>query len=168
MGGAVMGTTTATDLARALNPVLLAETAGYTLDDWQRDVLHTKPRRLLLNTSRQTGKSFVASLLAVHQAVYEPGSLAVVCAVAQRQAMETIRVCRDIYAALGRPVPAESENQLSLELSNGRRILSIPSSEETVRGLSKGSLLILDEASRIRDAFSGAAFPIVAERNCTL
>ncbi len=46
---------TATDLARALNPVLLAEAAGYVLDDWQRDVLHTKPRRLLLNTSRQTG-----------------------------------------------------------------------------------------------------------------
>src|SRR5258706_2181108 len=113
---------TATDLARALNPVLLAQAAGYVLDDWQRDVLHTKPRRLLLNTSRQTGKSLVASLLAVHQAVYQEGSLAVVCAVAQRQASEMIRVCRDVYAALGRPVAAGSENKLSFELSNGRRV----------------------------------------------
>src|SRR5258708_28587382 len=106
--------------------------------------------------------------MAVHQAVYEPGNIAVVCAVAQRQAMETIRVCRDIYAALGRPVPAESENKLSLELSNGSRILSIPSSEETVRGLSNVSLLILDEASRIPDAFYGAVMPFVAVSNGTL
>jgi len=116
----------------------------------------------------QTGKSFVASVLAMHQAVYQPGSLVVVCAVAQRQAVEMVRMCRDIYAALGRPVNAASENKLSLELSNGSRILSIPSSEETVRGLSGVRLLVLDEASRIPDAFYGAVMPFLATSNGTL
>jgi terminase large subunit-like protein len=152
-----------TDAAMLLDPTLLAARAGFTaLDDWQQEVLRTLPPRLLLNTSRQTGKSFVAALLAVHQAIYAPGSLAVVVAVAQRQAAETIRVCRDIYAALDRPVPAESENKLSLELDNRSRILSVPSTEATIRGLSKVGLLILDEASRIPDVLYGAVLPFLA------
>ena len=72
----------ASDWVLALDAVRFAEAAGYVLDPWQRDVLDAKPRRLLLNYSRQVGKSLCASLLAVHQAVYEEGSLAVVCAVA--------------------------------------------------------------------------------------
>jgi hypothetical protein len=152
-----------TDWRLALDPVRLAAAAGFVdLDDWQREVLRELPRRLLLNTSRQTGKSLVAALLAVHQALYEPGSLAVVVAVAQRQAAETIRVCRDIYAALDRPIAASSENVLSLELENRSRILSIPSTEATVRGLSRVGLLILDEASRIPDALYGAVLPFLA------
>jgi hypothetical protein len=76
--------------------------------------------------------------------------------------METIRICRDLYATLGRPVPAESENKLSLELENGSRILSIPSTEATVRGLSSVRLLVLDESSRIPDSFYGAVLPFLA------
>jgi hypothetical protein len=159
----------AADLAYGLDPVLLARAAGYAdLDRWQCEVLQARPRRLLLNTARQTGKSLVASILAVHQALYEPRSLAVVCAVAQRQAAEMVRTCRDLYAALGRPEPAVSENKLSLELENGSRILSIPSSEETVRGLSSVRLLVLDEASRIPDSFYGAVLPFLAVSNGSL
>jgi len=153
---------TAADLALALNPALLAERAGYVLDDWQKEVLYAKPRRLLLNTGRQVGKTLCVALLATHQMVYEPGSLTVVGAVAQRQAAELVRTCRAIYGALGRPVPAESENKLSLELENGSRVLSIPATEATVRGLSGVRLLVLDEASRIPDAFFGAVLPFLA------
>jgi hypothetical protein len=151
-----------TDGAVLLDPVLLARAAGFELDDWQARVLRTLPRRLLLNCSRQAGKSLCASLLAVYQAIYEPGSLTVVVAVAQRQAAETIRVCRDIYAALDRPEPTEAENKLSLELANGSRILSVPSTEATIRGLSKVGLLVLDEASRIPDALYAAVLPFLA------
>jgi hypothetical protein len=151
------------DLMQGLDASVLARAAGFAdLDPWQAEVLQEMPRRLLLNTSRQTGKSFCASALATRSAIYAPGSLSVVVAVAQRQAMETIRICRDLYGALGRPVPAESENKLSLELSNGSRILSIPSTEETVRGLSSVALLILDEASRIPDALYSAVLPFLA------
>jgi len=163
-----ISTTLVDDLLLGLDAVRFAQAAGYSLDPWQRDVLDAQPRRLLLNCSRQTGKSFVASVLALHHALYEPLSLVVVCAVAQRQAVEMIRQCRDIYAALGRPVDAASENKLSLELSNGSRILSIPSSEETVRGLSGVRLLILDEAARIPDTFYGAVMPFLAVSNGAL
>src|SRR5260221_4134945 len=135
------------DLMLGLDAVQLAAAAGYALDDWQKEVLDAKPRRLLLNTGRQVGKTLCVAFLAVHQAIYEPGSLTVVGAVAQRQAAELVRTCRAIYVALGRPVPAESENKLSLELESGSRVLSIPATEATVRGLSGVRLLVLDEAS---------------------
>jgi hypothetical protein len=143
---------TACDLALALDGARFAERAGYVLDDWQARVLRQMPSRLLLNCSRQAGKTLVAALLSVHAAIYEPGAFVVAVAVAQRQSMELIRACRDIYGRLGRPVPAESENKLSLELDNGSRILSIPATEATVRGLSAVRLLIVDEAARVPDA----------------
>jgi len=159
-------TSVAGDWALGCDAVRLAERAGFpALDDWQQEVLRALPRRLLLNCSRQVGKSLCASLLAVHQAIYETGSLAVIVAVAQRQAAETIRVCRDLYAALDRPVEANSENKLSLELSNGSRILSVPSTEATIRGLSSVGLLVLDEASRIPDALYAAVLPFLAVSN---
>ena len=54
------------DLGRALDPVLLAIDAGITPDDWQAEVLRLQPRRTLLLCARQTGKSTVSALLALH------------------------------------------------------------------------------------------------------
>jgi hypothetical protein len=142
--------------------VAFATQAGMVPDPWQADLLNSNADRILLNCSRQVGKTAVIALLGLHQALFEPGSLVVIVAVAQRQAMEMIRSCRDFFAALGRPIRAESENKLSLELGNGSRILSIPSTEATIRGLSKVRLLVLDEASRIPDALYAAVLPFLA------
>jgi hypothetical protein len=142
--------------------VAFAIAAGLTPDAWQADLLRADTDRILLNCSRQVGKSAIVAALGLHQALFEPGSLVVVVAVAQRQAKEMIRYCRDLYAMLGRPIRAESENMLSLELGNGSRILSIPSTEATIRGLSKVRLLVLDEASRIPDALYAAVLPFLA------
>jgi hypothetical protein len=68
------------DLALALDGVAFAHAAGYVLDDWQAEILRAMPRRLLLVCSRQSGKTLVAALLAMHQAVYAPGSLTVAVA----------------------------------------------------------------------------------------
>jgi hypothetical protein len=158
-----------TDTALALKPALMAARAGYPdLDPWQLEVLRARPRRLLLNACRQSGKTLCAGLLATHQALYLPGSFTVCIAVAQRQAAELVRVCRTIYSNLGAPVPAESENKLSLELSNGSRILAVPSTESTIRGLSKVSLLVLDEAARMPDPLFAAVTPFLAISNGSL
>lgn len=70
----------AQDLAGALDPVLLCERIGMVPDEWQADVLRSRERRIALAIGRQVGKSTVASILAVHQAVYVPGSLVLAAA----------------------------------------------------------------------------------------
>jgi hypothetical protein len=51
---------------------------------------------------------------------------------------------------------------LRLELVNGSRIISLPGTEETIRGYSGGALLVIDEASRVRDDLYRSVRPMVA------
>lgn len=151
-----------TDLAMALDPVVMARAAGIEPDEWQCRFLRSQSGRLLLNCSRQVGKSTVTGALAVHTALYEPGSLILLLSPSLRQSQELFRKCLDVYRAIDRPVPAEAENALSLELENGSRIVSLPGKEETIRGMSGVRLLIIDEASRVPDALYKSVRPMLA------
>jgi hypothetical protein len=106
----------ALDLACSLDPVILAEQAGITPDPWQCDVLRCSAARMLLLCSRQAGKSTITSILAVHTALYEPGSLVLLLSPTLRQSGELFKKCAGVYQALGRPVPSDSESALQLEL----------------------------------------------------
>ena len=83
----------ATELARALDPVLLARAAGKEPDPWQATVLRSASPRLLLNCCRQSGKSTTTATLAVHTALYEPEALVLLLAPSQRQSVELFRKC---------------------------------------------------------------------------
>ena len=66
------------------DPIAWAERiAGLTLDPWQRDVLLSVSPRLLLNATRQSGKSTVAALKAAWTVLQ--GGLAVVVSPSLRQ-----------------------------------------------------------------------------------
>jgi len=151
------------DLAVALDPVRLMAKAGMVADPWQRSVLRTGAQQVIMLASRQSGKSSVSSVLAIHQAVYQPDSLVLVLSPSLRQSQELYRKTRAIYAALGGEVPKPAEESaLRLELSNGSRVISLPGKESTVRGFSGASLLLVDEASRVPDALYMAIRPMVA------
>ena len=56
--------------------VEFAAAAGLpNLDPWQEKLLRSDSSRILLNCSRQSGKSTMAGLLALHRALYYPGAL---------------------------------------------------------------------------------------------
>ena len=152
----------ASDLARALDPVLLAEQAGISPDPWQVEVLRSTAPRMLLNASRQSGKSTITSLLAIHTAMYEPGALILMLSKAERQSGELFRKCMTAYNALRRPVAAKSEGALHLELTNGSRIIALPGKEETIRSFSAVRLLLIDEAAKVPDDLYHAVRPMLA------
>lgn len=152
----------AMDLAMSLDPVLLAEKAGIQPDPWQADLLRSNDRQLILLCSRQSGKSTVSSFMALHTALYEPRSLVLLLSPSQRQSQELYRKVKDAYEALGRPVPATKETELTLTLANGSRIVSLPGKEGTIRGFSGVALLIVDEASRVPDELYQAVRPMLA------
>jgi Terminase large subunit, T4likevirus-type, N-terminal len=130
-------------------------------DPWQAEVLRSGAGRILLNCSRQSGKSTVAGLLALHKALYVPHSTTLLVSPGQRQSQELYLKARGMYRRLGRPVQAEAENQMSLSLENGSRIISLPGNESTVRTYT-ADLLIVDEASRVRDDDYAAYSPMLA------
>ena len=135
----------------ALDPSAILAARGLAPDPWQRDFLFARDRQILLNCSRQSGKSTVVSALALHAALFTPGGLVLLLSPSQRQSAEIFRKVHDAYEALKRPIPAVYESQLRLELANGARVLCLPGREETIRSFGGVSLLVLDEAARIRD-----------------
>lgn len=150
------------DLACALDPVIFARFAGIKPDRWQGDVLRSGNQRTLLNCSRQSGKSTVAAIIALHRATYHPGSLVLLLSPGLRQSGELFRKVAESYQAIGESVPSIAETTQKLELSNTSRIVSLPGSERTVRGFSGVDLLIIDEASRVDDSLYLAVRPMLA------
>jgi hypothetical protein len=63
---------------------------GLESDPWQLRLLRSSSSRTLLNCSRQSGKSTMAAVLALHKALVEPGSLVLILAPAERQAKELL------------------------------------------------------------------------------
>jgi hypothetical protein len=152
----------ALDLAAVLDPVRFAERCGITPDPWQARVLRSTSPRILLNCSRQSGKSTMAAVLAVHQALYAPGSLVLCLSPTLRQSGELFKKALSIYRAAGKPVQPESETALTLTLDNGSRIVSLPGKEGTVRGYSAVDLLVCDEAAWIPGDLYAALRPMLA------
>ena len=152
----------ASDLARALDPAVFAASLGIVPDGWQAAVLRSGAKRTLLLCCRQSGKSTISAVAAVHRAVYRPNSLVLLVSPSLRQSSELFRKATALLR-LVEPAPARIEdNRLSLELANGSRIVSLPGSEATVRGFSGASLIIEDEAARVDDALYEAVRPMLA------
>jgi Terminase large subunit, T4likevirus-type, N-terminal len=132
------------------------------LDPWQRRLLRSEAPRILLNCSRQSGKSTMAGVVALHRALTSPESLVLILAPAERQAKELFSKVAEAYRALGHPVPADTYRKLGVGLANGSRIEALPGTEKTIRGFSGVDLLIVDEASRVADELYYAVRPMLA------
>jgi len=150
------------DLRLALDPVAFAQKVGIVPDGWQGNFLRSSAERVLLNCSRQSGKSTMSAVIALHRALYHPGSLVLCLAPALRQSQELFAKVASLYRDLGRPVAPQGERKLSLELENGSRIITLPGSEKTIRGYSGAALLLVDEASRVEDGLYYAIRPMLA------
>jgi hypothetical protein len=158
--------TTLTDLLTlALDPSRLFQAQGMTPDPWQTQVLLCPSKHILLNCSRGAGKSRVTSVLALHTALFHPGSLTLLISRSLRQSKELLRYIKQAYRAIGKPLPATRSSDTHLELSTGSRILALPGKEETIRTFQGVNLLILDEASRIPDMLYGSVRPMVGTAN---
>jgi hypothetical protein len=150
------------DLRLGVDRVAFAEALGLELDNWQAGLLASSSSRTLLNCCRQSGKSTMAAIIALHRALYFPGSLVLCLAPALRQAQELFTKLAEFYAVLGEPMKRYGERRLSLELTNGSRVVALPGSERTIRGYSGAAILLVDEAARVEDALYYAIRPMLS------
>src|SRR5229473_3233474 len=118
-----------TALTLALDPARLLAARGLPPDPWQRELLLAHDRQVLLNCSRQSGKSTVVAALALHTLLFTPKSLVLLLSPSLRQSAEIFRKVLDGYQALDRPLRALRQTALQLELVNGSRVVSLPGRE---------------------------------------
>src|ERR1035438_5310064 len=144
------------------------EKLGFAPDAAQERALTTRSQRVVLNCTRQWGKSTVTAAKAVHQAYTVAGSLTLVVSPSSRQTGEFLRKAEEFVRRLKLAVKGDGDNEMSLWLPNRSRIVGVPGSESTVRGFSAVSLLLVDEAARVDDDMYLAVRPMLAVSNGTL
>lgn len=130
------------------------------LDVEQQEILAPANRRVILCCHRQYGKSSIASLLCFHQALFHDRSLCLLVSPSLRQSSENFRKVSDALDYLSPKPELEEDNKLTLQFSNGSRIISLPGSQKTVRGFTAPDLIFIDEASEAADELFTALFPM--------
>jgi hypothetical protein len=155
----------ARDFRRALDPTAIARDVGLdSLDDWQAQLIDSPPRRLMACCGRQVGKSTAAAICALNTAIYTPGAISP----SLRQSVELFRTLHDLWSKLPGHPSADRESLSYLELANTSRIISLPGSERTVRGIAAVDLVVIDEAARVDDELLSAVRPMLAVSNGSL
>ena len=86
------------------DPGRIFRAAGMEPDPWQRDLLSSPAARLLVLCTRQAGKSETAAALALHTALFQPGSLTLLVSPSLRRSVELFRKVLHLHRALGRPL----------------------------------------------------------------
>jgi len=141
------------DLERKLDPsIRLAHWIGHEPDEWQVEAFNTRAPEVALRVGRQAGKTSVLAARAVEE-LHIPESLTICVAPAERQAKI---IAREIGRQLQRTELVITRSTLTeLEMSNGARVVALPSTSDTIRGYPSVSLIILDEAAFLQGEGGG-------------
>jgi hypothetical protein len=152
------------DVAYQIDPALwVHEVLGVQPAAWQAEFLRApQGSSILALTARQVGKTTTAALAMTHTALHVPNSLSVVTCPAQRQSAEAVRRVKDNVVKVGAKL--KSDNVYGLELENGSRVLALPGSDDSVRGLTVDGWIIADEAARLGNDLIAAVRPMRARQ----
>ena len=152
--------TTVREAAYRVDPALwMHEVLGITPHDWQKTFLRA-PRgaSIAVLTARQVGKTTAAAVGMAHSAMFMPGSLSVIACPAQNQSAEALRKVREMVLKAGAELT--TDNVFKLEIANGSRVLALPGTQDSIRGLTVDAWIVADEAAQLDPAIMAALHPM--------
>jgi terminase large subunit-like protein len=152
------------EIAYRVDPVTwVKEVLKLTPTPWQEAFLRAPlGASILALSARQAGKTTTAAWAVAHAMIFTPGSLSVIACPAQRQSAEAVRRVREAILAVGAKL--KSDNVYGLELENGSRVLALPGTDDSIRGLTVDGWIIADEAARLPEDLFAALRPMRARR----
>lgn len=155
---------TTTELAYRIDPALWVENViGIPPAAWQAEFLRAaRGASIAVLTARQVGKTTAAGWAIAHFMMHHPHGLSVVVCPAQRQSAEGVRRIKDTLLKAGGKLT--TDNVYGLELENGARVLALPGSDDSIRGLTVDGWIIADEAARLSPELIAAVRPMRARK----
>jgi hypothetical protein len=152
------------EIAYRIDPVLwVRDILEMTPTPWQETFLRApQGASILALTARQVGKTTAAAWAIAHSMLFTAGSLSVIACPAQRQSAEAVRRVREALIKAGSELV--SDNVFGLELKNGSRVLALPGSDNSIRGLTVDGWIVADEAARLPSDLIAALRPMRARR----
>lgn len=157
------------ELRWALSPVdWVQDEIGIELDAWQKTVMTTDAKRIILNCCRQAGKDEVIVCKSLHNFVFKKDFFTVVGSIKFDLSKEMIKRIKRYYDKLDFAPPLVSENLTTLESDIGSRILAISGDQEKNRGLASVNYLVLNEAGLCSEDLLASTVPYVANVDGTI
>lgn len=158
------------DLVYTLSPIRYIQSLGFKPFEWQRAIIESPAKRKHINGARQAGKSTIISSLPCHRARFYPGSLSIILAATEKQAVEDMERVKDFMSRDPNYPEIVRDSDSLVELSNKSRILVVPATEKAARGYSSPDIIMLDEDSRIEDVVykSGVRPMLTDNEKCML
>jgi hypothetical protein len=136
---------------------------GIQPDPNQQWLLTGPHHRLIVNCSRQWGKSTITAAKVLHTALTRPEILVLVTSRTARQSGLFINKVAAFARRLGIRPRRDPASPISVLLPNQSSIVGLPgSSGENIRGFSSAALLVIDEAARVSDDLYYTARPSLA------
>jgi hypothetical protein len=117
-------------------------------DPWQADFIRCTDQQVIVNVSRQAGKTTTAAAKVLHRALFYPGSTILLVAPAVSQASEFRVRLEDHMRLLEIEPSVREDNRRALVYKNQSRIIVIAADKDTVRGYTP-AMVIEDEAARV-------------------
>jgi len=152
------------EVAYQIDPALwVVEVLGVEPTAWQAQFLRAPlGASIIALTARQVGKTTVAAWAITHHMLFTPGGLSVIACPAQRQSAEAVRRVRENLTKIGAEL--KSVHVYGIELTNGSRVLALPGSDDSIRGLTVDGWIVADEAARLSNDLISALRPMRARR----
>ncbi|MCO5350414.1 MAG: terminase family protein [Bryobacteraceae bacterium] len=139
----------------------VAQNLAFQPDPVQTEILDHPAHRLLLNCTRQWGKTTVCAAKALHFALNHPASTTLVAANCARQSETFLAKIHSFLQLLHIPRTPVPGRPASLLLPNRAQIFSLPGHADGIRGFT-ADLLIFDEAARVPHPLFAALTPSLA------
>jgi hypothetical protein len=152
------------DVAYQVDPALwVRQVLGVEPANWQEQFLRApKGASIITLTARQVGKTTAAAWAVAHSMLYTPGGLSVIACPSQRQSAEAVRRIREILISVD--AGFRTDNVYALELKNRSRVLALPGSDDSIRGLTVDGWIVADEAAQLSNDLIAALSPMRARR----
>lgn len=151
----------------ALDPDPVAWAASrlnLTLDPYQNRILACTAHSVLLCCGRQTGKTTLAAIKALHSALHTSRAHVVIISRTLRQSAHVLRQVYEFASYLNCPLRSDRTAGLAFVFENGSRIVALPNNPAAVRGAAGVDLLIVDEAAFIQEETFSAVLPFLATK----
>lgn len=140
---------------------------------YQKSFFCNPSKRKMWVSARQIGKSFCVAGMLVYKALSKQNGLSICISVNSRSASELISKCRQFAES----IKVLSEGRIdytasydTIHFSNGSRVMSLPSTADSLRGWS-AQCVIIDEAAfvwRLDDILQGIAPTLTRDQNSEL
>lgn len=146
----VLARSLAEQLAASIDPYRYLKSLGFDAFDWQKEALTPGISRLILLCARQSGKSTITAAKVVHRAKYFPGSLIMLFAPTEDQAVELMNRI-SIFMSQDPEIILVRDSTETKKLLNGSRIKAFTASPRSARGYSDPDIIVFDESAQVED-----------------